>query len=378
MYLDIVSNISKIDPKAWDDINVEKHPFTSFSFLSSLEESNSVSAKTGWQPQHIILKNTKNKIIGILPNYLKNHSYGEYVFDHSWANAYEGAGGSYYPKLISSIPFTPVNGPRFLYKKNEKELVIKKINEFLQKITISNNLSSAHINFFSKDSEGILEKNGWLKRTGLQYHWENCNYTNFNDFLKSLRRTKRKMIKKEREFINNTGIRIIRITGDDLKVNIWDKFYKFYINTINKKWGSAYLTREFFDLISNQISNNILLILAKKNDDIIAGALNFIGNDCLYGRNWGCEVEIPFLHFEMCYYQAIEYAIDYKLKYVEAGAQGNHKIKRGYLAKPTYSYHYLPNKFFKKAVHNFIKKEEIQIKYHIENVNNEGSPYNLL
>ena len=186
------------------------------------------------------------------------------------------------------------------------------------------------------------------------------------------------MIKKERDYINKAGIKIIKITGDDLKVDIWDKFYKFYLHTINKKWGSAYLTRQFFDLISDRICDKILLILAKKNDEIIAGALNFLGNNCLYGRNWGCDVEIPFLHFEMCYYQAIEYAIDHKLKFVEAGAQGTHKIKRGYLAKPTYSYHYLPNRFFKKAVNDFIKQEELQIKRHMDFVNNKENPYNSI
>lgn len=374
MNLDIISNISKINPNIWDNINLDNHPFTSYGFLSSLEESKSVCAETGWQPQHIILKNNKNKVIGILPNYLKSHSYGEYVFDHSWANAYERAGGSYYPKLISSIPFTPVNGPRFLYKKKERKVVINEINQFIKKLTKNNNLSSAHINFISKNDACILEENGWLKRTGLQYHWENFNYGNFNEFLSTLKRSKRKMINRERDIINNE-VKIIKFIGEDLKDDVLDKFYTFYLRTIDKKWGSAYLTRQFFSLISNKIKNKILLILAEKDNEIIAGALNFIGKDCLYGRNWGSSVEIPFLHFEMCYYQAIQFAIEQKLKYVEAGAQGPHKIKRGYLAKPTYSYHYLPNKSFEKAVKDFIYQEEIQINQHLEYINKTQSPY---
>ena len=374
MELSVFSKISDINYKDWNLINTEEHPFTSHEFLSSLEDSKTVCAETGWQPQHLVLKKN-NKLIGALPNYLKNHSCGEYVFDHSWANAYERAGGYYYPKLISAIPFTPVKGPRFLFELTEKKRVIETISNALKKIAIENNLSSAHINFLSTNDEQILTHNDWLERVGLQFHWENQNYYSFNDFLKLLKSQKRKMIKKERSYFKDKNISIIKMTGDDLKSHIWDKFYEFYLNTIDRKWGGAYLNREFFELISNKMSSKILLIVAKKNNDIVAGALNFIGNDKLFGRNWGSIIKIPFLHFELCYYQAIEFAIENKLKFVEAGAQGEHKIKRGYLARPTYSYHFIPNPSFKKAILTFVEYEKKEIAKQINYINNEGNPF---
>ena len=375
MNLDIISNISKIGSEAWNNLNINDHPFTNYDFLYALEESKSVCAETGWLPQHIILKDIDNKIIGILPNYLKSHSYGEYVFDHSWANAYQKAGGSYYPKLISAIPFTPVKGPRFLYKESKKEIIIKNISQFMMDLANKNNLSSAHINFLDENTDHILEKKGWLKRVGLQFHWKNKGYSSFEDFLEELKSSKRKMIKKERDYIKKTGIVINRISGNDLKSTIWDQFYKFYLDTIDKKWGSAYLTRDFFSSISDKLNKKIVLIIAEKDNQIVAGALNFTDKNCLYGRNWGSKIDVPFLHFEMCYYQAIDYAIDQKLKVVEAGAQGHHKIKRGYLAKPTFSYHYLPNSSFRNAVSTFINDEKRHIQENIDYVNNHDNPF---
>ena len=374
MELSLVSNISRINSKDWNSINVDDHPFTSYEFLHSLEDSKVVCSDTGWQPQHVILKKN-NKLIGALPTYLKSHSYGEYVFDHSWAEAYARAGGNYYPKLISAIPFTPVNGPRFLFKPKTKNIVIELINETIKKITIKNNLSSAHINFLAEDYQKTLTSNHWLERLGLQFHWKNESFNTFNDFLDQLKSQKRKMIKKERKYLKNENISITRLTGDNLTTKIWDEFYHFYLNTVDKKWGGAYLNRDFFELISNTMSSKILLIIAKIDDQIVAGALNFIGKDKLFGRNWGSNVNIPFLHFELCYYQAIEFAIENRLKLVEAGAQGQHKIKRGYLAKPTYSYHFIPNQSFKKAVLNFLEYEKGEIKKQINYVNNEGSPF---
>ena len=374
MEISIVSKISDIDSKEWNLINVDEHPFTSYEFLNSLEESNSVCAKTGWLPQHIIVKKN-NTIIGALPNYLKSHSYGEYVFDHNWANAFERAGGSYYPKLISAIPFTPVNGPRFLYKLEYKRQVIELISDTLKKLTIKNNLSSAHINFLSNDYKKILNSENWLERLGLQFHWENKNFSTFENFLDKLKSQKKKMIKKERKYLKQSDISIMRLTGNELNCKIWDKFYDFYLNTVDRKWGSAYLNRDFFELISKNMSSKILLIIAKKDNDIVAGALNYIGKNKLFGRNWGSIIEIPFLHFELCYYQAIDFAIEKGLKFVEAGAQGPHKIKRGYLANPTYSYHFIPNESFKDAISKFITYETKEITNQIKFVNNEGSPY---
>ncbi len=375
MKVDIVSNISKIDSDKWNKINQNGHPFTSHEFLFSLEESKSVNPQTGWQPQHVILKNPKEEIIGALPNYLKGHSYGEYIFDHSWANAYEKAGGMYYPKIISAIPFTPVNGPRFLYEEKDKKNVVKKLISTLENLTIENNLSSAHINFLLDDCSKILKKRCWIERKGLQFHWENKNFQDFDEFLNNLKSNKRKMIKKERKNFINSDISISKLTGDDLTSLIWDKFYNFYLNTIDRKWGGAYLNRDFFDLISDKLSSKILLIIAKKQDEIIAGALNFIGKDTLYGRNWGSIVDVPFLHFELCYYQAIDFAIEKKLKTVEAGAQGPHKVKRGYLAKPIFSYHFIPNNSFKTAIEKFVDLETKEIFKQIEYVNKNANPY---
>ncbi len=375
MEIQIITKISNICKKDWNNLNFHNHPFISHDFLYSLEESNSVSIKTGWQPNHIIVKNNKNKIVGALPNYLKTHSYGEYVFDHSWANAYEQAGGMYYPKLISAIPFTPVNGPRFLYDINIKNEVINKLILTLEKITKNNNLSSSHINFLTSKDQDTIRNHDWIERLGLQFHWENKNYKSFEDFLNNLKRQKRKMIKKERCTFSESDITFEKLTGDDLNSEIWDKFYHFYLNTINRKWGSAYLNREFFEIISNTFSKKILLIIAKKDNEIIAGALNFIGEDSLYGRNWGTRVNIPFLHFEICYYQAIDFAIKNNLKIVEAGAQGPHKINRGYIAKPTYSYHYIPNNSFNDAVRKFVCTETKEIRRQIEYVNKERNPF---
>ena len=374
MEISIVSKISNINSNEWNLINIDDHPFTSYEFLNSLEESNSVCAKTGWLPQHIIVKKNNN-IIGALPNYLKSHSYGEYVFDHNWANAYQRAGGSYYPKLISAIPFTPVNGPRFLYQSEFKIQVIELISNTLKNLTIKNNLSSAHINFLSNDYKKILKSENWIERLGLQFHWENKNFSTFENFLENLKSQKKKMIKKERKYLKQSDISILRLTGNELNSKIWDKFYDFYLNTVDRKWGGAYLNRDFFELISENMSSKILLIIAKKDDDIVAGALNYIGKNKLFGRNWGSVIEIPFLHFELCYYQAIDFAIEKGLKFVEAGAQGPHKIKRGYLANPTYSYHFIPNQSFKNAISKFIKFETKEIINQIKYVNSEGSPY---
>ena len=374
MELEIISKISDINPREWNEININFHPFTSHEFLSSLEDSKSVSPETGWQPQHLILKSNK-KIVGALPNYIKNHSYGEYVFDHSWANAYERAGGRYYPKLISAIPFTPVNGPRFLYSKSFKEDVVKLICKALKQLTVDNKLSSCHINFLSDNCKETLKSSNWIERTGLQFHWENQGFKNFDDFLKLLKSQKRKMIKKERNYIINSNISVKKLSGEQITSSIWDKFYSFYLKTIEKKWGGAYLNRTFFQKISDKMGSKILLILALKDNEVIAGALNFIGKNHLYGRNWGTIIDIPFLHFELCYYQAIDFAIENNIKTVEAGAQGPHKIKRGYLAKPTYSYHYIPHKSFKDAIANFVKIEEKEVSEQINYVNTIGTPY---
>ena len=377
MKIELASSLSNIDKNQWNKLNICNHPFTSYEFLNALETSNSVSTKTGWTPKHILVKNAANNLIGASPNYLKMHSYGEYIFDHSWANAFENAGGQYYPKLLSAIPFTPATGPRILLspQKNNNDEIFKLIIGTYEQLVKNNNLSSAHINFITKQLSDTLNKRNWIKREGLQFHWYNKKYQSFDDFLDELKSTKRKAIKKERKKINEYGLTIERLTGDALNVKIWDSFYEFYLSTIDKKWGGAYLTKDFFYSINRSMKNKILLVIAKKNNDIIAGALNFIGKNTLYGRNWGSKLDIPFLHFELCYYQAIEYAIENKIQIVEAGAQGHHKIQRGYIATSTYSAHYIQNDSFDKAIRGFVEMEANEINKQIEVINQQGSPF---
>ena len=380
MKIELASSLSNVDKNQWNKLNICNHPFTSYEFLNALETSNSVSTKTGWTPKHILVKNAANNLIGASPNYLKMHSYGEYIFDHSWANAFENAGGQYYPKLLSAIPFTPATGPRILLspQKNNNDEIFKLIIGTYEQLVKNNNLSSAHINFITKQLSDTLNKRNWIKRKGLQFHWYNKKYQSFDDFLGELKSTKRKAIKKERKKINEYGLTIERLTGDALNVKIWDSFYEFYLSTIDKKWGGAYLTKDFFYSINRSMKNKILLVIAKKNNDIIAGALNFVGENTLYGRNWGSKLDIPFLHFELCYYQAIEYAIENKIQIVEAGAQGHHKIQRGYIATSTYSAHYIQNDSFDKAVRGFVEMEANEINKQIEIINQQASPYSNL
>ncbi|MDA9288971.1 GNAT family N-acetyltransferase [Alphaproteobacteria bacterium] len=377
MKIELVSNLINVDKDQWNRLNVTNHPFTSYEFLSSLELSHSVCQRTGWTPQHIVIKDHKNILIGALPNYLKMHSYGEYIFDHSWANAFENAGGQYYPKLLSAIPFTPATGPRFLIRDDnvDKDKIFELLLNTIENLVKNNKLSSAHINFLSEDISIKLNHKNWIERKGLQFHWHNNEYKTFNDFLEKLKSTKRKAIKKERQKIFNFDIIIERITGNDLTDEMWDSFYEFYLNTIDKKWGGAYLTKSFFYLINQNMKDRVLLVIAKQHDKIVAAALNFIGDNTLYGRNWGSIVDIPFLHFELCYYQAIEFAIERKIKKVEAGAQGNHKIQRGYIATSTYSCHYINNPSFTNAIKNFVKMEAKEINKQIEIINQLGSPY---
>jgi len=377
MKCELVSSLADIDRGDWDSLNKSDHPFTSYDFLNSLEISESVSPKTGWNPQHIIVKNDKGNIVGASPNYLKMHSYGEYIFDHAWANAFENAGGQYYPKLLSAIPFTPATGPRVLIdpKSPDNDKIFELIINMFEIIVQNNNLSSAHLNFITDKLNKKLKNEKWIKRKGLQFHWHNRDYNSFDDFLSKLRSSKRKAIRKERRTIMNNNLVIQKITGNELNNEIWDSFYNFYLNTIDKKWGGAYLTKSFFYLINKTMKNKILLIIAKQNNKIVAGALNFIGSNTLYGRNWGSIVDIPFLHFELCYYQAMEYAIDNNIKTVEAGAQGHHKIQRGYIAQSTYSRHLIQNESFAKAIRNFVQLEEKEIDRQIQLINEQGSPY---
>ena len=351
-------DISSDDWNACGNIDDQAYnPFTSHEFLLALELSGSATAKSGWAAQHLILEEN-DKIVGVAPCYLKSHSMGEYVFDHAWADAYTRAGGHYYPKLQTSVPFTPAAGPRLLANTAEHRAALAQGLITLCKQTKS---SSAHVTFATKHESEELGALGWLKRNDIQFHWHNRGYANFADFLAALSSSKRKNIRKERQAVVGEGISFDFVTGNDLKEEHWDHFYKFYTDTGSRKWGQPYLTRKFFSLINETMKNETLLVLAKRAGRTIAGALNFIGGDTLYGRNWGCLENHPFLHFETCYYQAMDFAILRGLKTVEAGAQGEHKLARGYVPEKTYSLHHLAHPGLSRAVAEYLEHERAAI-----------------
>ncbi len=351
-----IDDISKDD---WNDCVGLDHPFTRYEFLQALEKSGSAVFSTGWQPFHYIQINNKKKIVVVCPLYVKSHSFGEYIFDHAWADAYHRYGLDYYPKLQSAIPFTPVTGERIIVHKilkNKNDIKNKVINNIINKAQTLN-VSSLHFNFLRKPEYLNNNNNDLLLRQGIQFHWKNNNYKSFNEFLETLSSRKRKLIKKERSCIKDNNITVKLLNGVEIQKKHWDFFYKCYLNTTGKKWGSSYLTKEFFVKIGKNLSSKILLIIAYHEDQMIASALNFLSTTHLYGRLWGSIKHIPYLHFEMCYYQAIEYAIKNKIHIVEAGAQGSHKIQRGYMPENTWSLHWIKNKKFKEAISHYLDKE---------------------
>ena len=329
------------------------NPFVTHDFLSILEESESAVAETGWQPIPIVIDGPDGRPAAIAPAYGKSHSQGEYVFDHGWADAWERAGGRYYPKLQIAVPFTPAPGPRLLLRD---ESLAPALIASIEAVTDQHSLSSAHVTFVAPEQLPLFEAAGWLIRAGTQFHWHNQGFSGFDDFLSELASRKRKAIRKERSHAVE-GLTIRHVTGADITETDWDAFWIFYQDTGSRKWGQPYLTRAFFSLLGERMADKVLLILAERNGRPIAGALNLIGVDTLYGRYWGCTEEVPFLHFELCYYQAIDAAIALGLKTVEAGAQGEHKLARGYVPEPTWSAHYLPDPGFRKAVAHFLEQE---------------------
>ncbi len=339
-------------------------PFVSYDFLSALERSGSATPETGWTPLHLLYQD-KGRIAGAMPLYLKSHSYGEYVFDHGWADAFERAGGAYYPKLLCAVPFTPATGRRLLTKDNTPETA-RKLMAGLKAVADDLGVSSAHITFPAKADWELLGASGFLQRTDQQFHWENRGYDSFDGFLDDLASRKRKNLRKERATALENGISIDWITGKDLTEDHWDAFFTFYLDTGARKWGQPYLTRPFFSMVSETLADRILLILCRREGRAIAGALNFIGGETLYGRYWGAIEHHPFLHFEACYYQAIDFAIAHGLKRVEAGAQGAHKLARGYAPTPTYSAHWIANPSFREAVAHFLSHERDAVAEHID------------
>jgi uncharacterized protein len=358
---EIASGISALDAAQWDALSAG-NPFVSHAFLSALETSGSVGGCSGWSPAPIIIRDAQGDIAAALPAYLKSHSQGEYVFDHNWADAYERAGGSYYPKLQIAAPFSPVPGPRLLMRD---PAVAPQLLAAAEAVAAQNGLSSVHATFVDAGQLDYFSAADWLIRTGTQFHWRNDGYGCFDDFLAALSSRKRKAIRKEREGAN-TAVEIQILTGDEIRPEHWDALWIFYQDTGARKYGRPYLTREFFNLIGPSMGDAVVLFLAYQAGRPVAGALNFVGADCLYGRYWGCNRDIPFLHFELCYYRAIEYAIAHNLPRVEAGAQGEHKLARGYTPVPTYSAHYIADPGFRRAITDFLKREGAAVEREIE------------
>ena len=354
----IASGVSGLNAHAWDRL-VGSDPFLSHAFLAALEDSGSVGPGTGWTPAPILVEDEASRLVAAAPAYLKSHSQGEYVFDHGWADAWQRAGGEYYPKLQIAVPFTPVPGPRLLGARPQQLLAA------IEAVTIQNGISSAHMTFVQDADAAEAERRGWLMRHGLQYHWFNRGYSSFEDFLAALSSRKRKNLRKEREAARN-GLEFRALRGSEIGPADWDAMWAFYQDTGSRKWGRPYLTREFFELMGERMGDGLLMFLAYRGSQRIAGAFNLIGPSTLYGRYWGCTEEVPFLHFELCYYQAVEWAIEHGLASVQAGAQGEHKIARGYEPVITRSAHFIPNRSFRDAVSEFLKGEREAIAAEVE------------
>jgi predicted N-acyltransferase len=365
----VVPAIADVPSAAWDacanpDSGPEVcpyNPFVSHAFLAALEASGSAAARTGWQPQHLVAE-IGERVVGVVPCYLKSHSRGEYVFDAGWAEAYERAGGSYYPKLQVSVPFTPATGRRLLVAPGETAGILREaLAKGLVELTRMREASSVHVTFTPQAEWDLLGAHGFLKRNDQQFHWENGGYAIFDDFLSALAARKRKAIRRERAGALENGIDVVWLTGRDLTEEVWDIFFAFYMETGSRKWGRPYLTRKFYSLIGETMADKIVLMMAKRAGRYIAGAINFIGGDALYGRHWGAVEHHPFLHFELCYYQAIEFAIQNRLARVEAGAQGEHKLARGYMPVTTYSAHYIADPGLRRAIADYLKRERAYV-----------------
>ncbi len=375
----IVPAIAEVDAAAWDACAnpdpARYDPFVSHAFLSALEASGSVGERPGWLPRHLVLGDGAGRVAGVMPLYVKSHSQGEYVFDHSWADAYARAGGHYYPKLQCAVPFTPVPGRRLLARAGaDADEIEAVLAAAAQEVTIKLGCSSLHVTFLTEGEWDRLGAAGFLKRTGVQYHWSNEGYASFDDFLSTLASRKRKQVRRERADALRGGIEIEHVTGAAITEAHWDRFFGFYMDTGSRKWGRPYLNRRFFSLMGAAMAERCLLVFANRHGQPIGGALNMIGGDCLYGRYWGSTEHVPFLHFEVCYYQAIDYAIAHGLQRVEAGAQGEHKLIRGYRPVPTYSAHWIADPRLARAVAQYLETERAEVAETIEVLDAHG-PY---
>ncbi len=355
--LSLHKSIAEIPPEDWLACAGAENPFVSHAFLAAVEESGSANARTGWLPQHAVLRDAAGAVMACAPMYAKSHSYGEYVFDHGWAHALERAGGRYYPKLQVASPFSPVPGPRLLVRDG---VPVSVLAGALEQANAELGTSGVHATFCTKPEWEALGEAGWLQRLGMQFHWHNQGYSTFDDFLAALSSRKRKSIRRERRDANAAGLEFVTLRGPEITKRDWAAFHGFYASTVDRKWGSAYLTEEFFPLLGEKLGAAVVLMMARAGGKWVAGALNLAGADTLYGRNWGCRGDWPFLHFELCYYRAIDFAIEHKLARVEAGAQGEHKIQRGYVPSETYSAHYITHPGLRRAVAEFLVEERAE------------------
>jgi hypothetical protein len=359
-----VSSIAEIPAEVWNALapnhaGIVDNPFLDHAFFLAAEQSGSATHRTGWQPQHLLLEDGAGDIVGAMPLYLKSHSQGEYVFDHGWADAFQRAGGDYYPKLQCAVPFTPVTGPRLLAREPGVRSALLRASEML---ATQNNVSSVHATFVTEEEADLARGSGWLLRHDTQYHWHNEGFSSFDDFLETLSSRHRKVTRRERrDALEVDGLTVRWLTGADLTETVWDQFFEFYQDTGNRKWGRPYLNRRFFSLLSAAMAERIILMFAYDGDNPIAGTLSLVGHDRLYGRYWGATRHVPFLHFELCYYQAIDYAIAHKLTVVEAGAQGEHKLARGYAPATTRSVHWIGHAGLREAVARFVASERASV-----------------
>ena len=371
--------IADLGREAWDACAANPdylaNPFVSFDFLDAVEAAGCAVERAGWGPQHLSVEDEAGRVAAVMPLYLKSHSQGEYVFDHAWADAYERAGGRYYPKLISAAPFTPATGPRLLVRPDvDHEDAWRTLIGGALAVCERYDASSLHVNFPTQAEWTWMGEQGLSLRQGQQYHWINAGYAHFEDFLGALSSGRRKTIRRERRDAQSE-VEIVALTGAQITEDHWDAFFGFYMDTGSRKWGRPYLNRLFFSLLGERMADRVLLVMARRGGRWIAGALNLIGDDCLYGRNWGCVEDVPFLHFELCYYQAIEWAIEHGLQRVEAGAQGQHKIARGYLPAPVYSAHYIADPRLRAPVADFLERELAAVAGEMEWLAEEYSPF---
>lgn len=365
--LRVASEIAAVPAADWDACAGPENPFVRHAFLKALEDAQCASAEEGWMPQHLLLEDPSGRLVGAMPMYLKSHSQGEYIFDHGWANAYERAGGRYYPKLLAAVPFTPATGPRLLVRQGEDfDRTARMLLQGGIQVATQFKVSGLNINFLTAREAEIATDMGLLLRTGEQFHWINHDYADFDAFLEDLSSRKRKAIRKERREALAHGIEVETVTGDALTEDHWDAFHQFYMDTGSRKWGQPYLNRTFWSLLGERCGDSVVLMLARRDGRYIAGALNLVGTDSLYGRYWGCVEDHRFLHFELCYYRAIEWAIDHGLARVEAGAQGPHKLARGYLPTTTRSVHWIADPGFRKAVADYLQHEREEVQREID------------